>query len=88
MELDGLGPYCSVNLVPNVSALRSPEEARELAAGLAVSFREAVAKAREELTVPNPSRRRLRQSLGGRPAAEPPAGAGEPRGPVLNDPGG
>lgn len=58
-ELDEVGSYRSVNLVPDVSNLRSQDEARRLASELAEPFRNAVARARDEADVPNPERRRL-----------------------------
>jgi hypothetical protein len=58
-ELDGVGPYRSVNLVPDVSRLAGQDEARRLADELAEHFRAAVARAREVADVSNPSRRRL-----------------------------
>lgn len=58
-SLDELGPYQSVNLMPNVSSLSSPESARSLARSLAEPFRAAVARARQKRSVPDPDRRNL-----------------------------
>lgn len=58
-ELDGVGPYRSLNLVSDVSRLAGQDDARRLADELAEPFRDAVARAREVGDVPNPSRRRL-----------------------------
>lgn len=58
-ELDELGPYRSVNLISDVSGLPSPEEARKAARTLAGPFRDAVANARSETTVADPSRRQM-----------------------------
>ena len=58
-ELDGLGPYRSVNLVSDVSSLANQDDARRLAEEVAEPFRVAVAQAREVADVANPSRRRL-----------------------------
>lgn len=41
-ELDHVGPYYSVNLVPDVSGLPSPERGRALARACAAPFQEAV----------------------------------------------
>ncbi len=57
--LEGVGDYRSVNLVPDVSSLPGPGAARQLAEALAGPFRDAVARAREQLAVPDPGRRRL-----------------------------
>jgi len=65
IELPEVGPYRSVNLAPDVSRLPSAAHARKVARTMAPLFREAVEKARRDVTVRDPSRRRL---LGGRPA--------------------
>lgn len=62
-EIQGLGEYCSVNLVPDVSRLQSPEAARSAADALASAFREGVAAARADLGVENPDRRSLLKGL-------------------------
>jgi hypothetical protein len=56
-ELDDLGRYQSVNLVPDVSDLTSQEDARRIASELAAPFHEAVSRLRQAAEVPNPSRR-------------------------------
>ena len=58
-SLADIGQYNSVNLVPDVSSLESRAQARSLAEPLAVDFRSAVAAARADASVPDPSRRRL-----------------------------
>jgi hypothetical protein len=70
-EVEAIGRYCSVNLVPDVSMLRSPEEARTVAAELVGPFHEAVTSVRGELRLPDPSRRRLLRSLTGRAEGDP-----------------
>jgi hypothetical protein len=75
-DVDEIGPYCSVNLVPNVASFASPADARTAAAELIEPFHDAVASARRELGLPDPSRRRLLRSLTARsddqPAPPPP----------------
>lgn len=68
-SLDELGPYASVNLMPDVSSLVSPESARALARSLGAPLRTAVASARQQQTVTDPSRRGL---LLGRVSGDPP----------------
>jgi hypothetical protein len=58
-ELDDLGRYQSVNLVPDVSNLTSQEDARRIAAELVEPFLEAVTRFRHVAEVPNPSRRNI-----------------------------
>jgi hypothetical protein len=62
-EVNGIGAYRSVNLVPDVSGLGSPDEARRVASDLIAPFHEAVAAVRRELGLPDPSRRRLLRSF-------------------------
>lgn len=64
-QLDDLGPYRSVNLVPNVAGLTSQEDARRVAEEIAGPFHEAVTRARQVTNVPNPSRRNLLRRDGG-----------------------
>jgi hypothetical protein len=64
--LDELGPYQSVNLLSDVHELQSPGSARAVARSLGEPFREAVASACRERTVPDPGRRDLlRGRIGG-----------------------
>lgn len=58
-EIEELGRYLSVNLVPDVSNLQSPREARETARRLAEPFRNAVTALRDGETVADPSKREL-----------------------------
>ncbi len=58
-SLEELGPYHSVNLMGDVSTLKSPESARALARSLSEPFAKAVADARGRQTVPDPDRRNL-----------------------------
>lgn len=46
-ELEGIGAYCSVNLVADVSTLQSPDVARAIARPLGTAFRTAVEAARQ-----------------------------------------
>lgn len=46
-ELDGIGAYCSVNLVADVGNLQSPDIARAIARPLGTAFRAAVDEARQ-----------------------------------------
>jgi hypothetical protein len=62
-ELEGIGPYCSVNLVGDVSRLQSPDAARQAARTLGEAFRRAVALTREEGAVDDRSRRDLFKGL-------------------------
>ncbi len=48
-ELEGVGPFRSVNLVSDVSRLARPEEARKLARSFAEPFRAAVERARRPI---------------------------------------
>ena len=58
-EIDALGSYYSVNLMGDVSMLKSPESARAVGSQLGAPFRVAVEKAREALAVPDEARREL-----------------------------
>jgi hypothetical protein len=58
-ELEALGVYRSVGLVSHMSCLDSPSQARELAGAMAGPFRAAVARARRDVLVPDPGRRKL-----------------------------
>ena len=62
-SLAELGPYRSVNLVPDVSSLESQGAAQRAARAYAQPFRAAVAKALEEARVDNPNRRGLLRGL-------------------------
>lgn len=62
-DIEALGAYFSVNLMGDVSTLKSPEAARVVAGQLGDPFRRAVAKAREELAVPDEARRQLFKRL-------------------------
>ena len=64
-SIDTIGTYASVNLVPDVSGLADQEDARHAATALALPFRKAVARALQERTVADPSRRDLFRRLGG-----------------------
>ena len=48
-ELPGLGGFCTVELVPDVTPLASPRHARKVAYHIGPLFREAVARARSTL---------------------------------------
>lgn len=71
-EVEQLGRYHSVVLVPDVSGYASRRDARAVADPLAQGFRTAVAKAREELTEVEDARRR--SILTGSTDASPPPG--------------
>jgi hypothetical protein len=58
-ELGGIGVYRSVNLVSMLGCLDCQEQARELAAAMAEPFRQAVARHRRDVLVPDPGRRKL-----------------------------
>lgn len=74
-EVDEIGTYWSVMLVPDVSGYTSQEEARQEAQSLAEPFRQAVEKARQELTeVADADRRSLFNAVAGRPDSAAPAG--------------
>ncbi len=64
-DLDGIGPYCSVNLVSDVGNLQSPDAARGVGRPLGKMFRDAVARARQERVVDDRARRDLFKGLGG-----------------------
>ncbi len=64
-SIDAIGTYASVNLVPDVSGLADQEDARHAAMALALPFQEAVARALQERTVADPTRRDLFRRLGG-----------------------
>ena len=61
--LPTLGPYQSVNLIPDVSSLEDQEAARKAARAYVQPFRNAVTKALEEVRVANPERRELFRGL-------------------------
>ena len=63
LDLPGLGPFGSVNLVPDVVAVPDQERARSLAAAWTEPFRAAGAAALAEPEVADPD------STGGRPAS-------------------
>lgn len=58
-ELDGIGAYCSINLVGDVSTLQSPDAARGVGRPLGALFRQALATSLEGQTVTDPGRRNL-----------------------------
>lgn len=58
-DLEGIGFYCSVNLVGDVGNLHSPDAARGVGRPLGKMFRTAVAHARQESEVSDPNRRDL-----------------------------
>lgn len=58
-DLEGIGPYCSVNLVADVSNLKSPDAARGVGRPLGEAFRMAVESSRERGTVEDESKRGL-----------------------------
>ncbi len=60
-----IGTYASVNLVPDVSGLADQEDARHAAVALALPFQQAVARALQERSVADPTRRDLFKRLGG-----------------------
>jgi hypothetical protein len=64
IELPEVGPYRSVVLAPDVSLLPSAVHARKVARMMAPLFRDAVERARRDVTARDASRRRL---LNGRP---------------------
>jgi hypothetical protein len=73
-EVDEIGDYWSVMLVPDVSGYTSQEEARQKAKSLAEPFRRAVEKARQELTeVADADRRSLFNAVAGKPESAAPA---------------
>ncbi|GBE22261.1 MAG TPA: [NiFe]-hydrogenase assembly, chaperone, HybE [Actinobacteria bacterium] len=58
-SIEGLGTYGAVNLVGDILALRTQEQARVLARSLAEPFRDAVRRAYESLEASDPDRRRF-----------------------------
>jgi hypothetical protein len=70
--LGNIGRYSSVNLVPDVTGFVDRGAARHAATALAEPFREAVARALQEQSVANPTRRDLFRRLAG--GASPPPG--------------
>lgn len=68
-----LGPYRSVNLVSDVSAVDGPEAARKTARAFVQPFQEAVATALEEAQIEDPDRRNLLRGLIRPAVEEPPA---------------
>ena len=58
-----LGPYRSVNLVPDVSDFENQETARRVARAFVQPFRAAVARAHEKTQVQDPDRRGLLRGL-------------------------
>jgi hypothetical protein len=74
-EVDKIGSYWSVMLVPDVSGYTSQEEARHKAQSLAEPFCQAVEKARQELTeVADADRRSLFNTVAGKPESAAPVG--------------
>ncbi len=63
--LDSIERYASVNLVPDVRAFADREAAQHAAAALTEPFRDAVARAVQEQSVANPTRRDLFRKLAG-----------------------
>ena len=62
-SLQDLGPYQSVNLVPDVSGLEDQEAARKAARAYVQPFRDAVARALDETRVEDRDRRELLRGL-------------------------
>jgi hypothetical protein len=58
-NLEGLGDYWSVNLVPDVSKITGQDVALSVARGLAEPWRDVVVQLRGEVGQANPGRRRL-----------------------------
>ncbi len=72
-EIEGLGRYLSVNLIPDVSIFADQDDARAAAVEAGEMFTALVTAAWEESDVENPSRRDLFKHLTGRPAPTDPA---------------
>jgi hypothetical protein len=62
-SLPELGPYQSINLVPDVSSLEAQESARKAARAYVQPFRDAVARALEEIRVEDRDRRQVIRGL-------------------------
>ncbi len=78
-EIEGLGRYLSVNLIPDVSTFTDQDEARAAAAEMGGVFLTQLTAAWEEGSVENPSRRDLFKRLGGGPGSPEPETPSPPR---------
>jgi hypothetical protein len=82
VEVDGIGAYWSVVLVPDVSDYKSQDEARAVAEPLAIRFKAAVERVRAEITgVTDPSRRSLLTATRDRPVRKRTTAFGSPETP-------
>lgn len=89
-EVDEIGSYWSVGLVPDVSGFGTQESAREAAEQVAGKFEAAIAATRRELTgVADAGRRSIFKTLGGKPAPteRAPTAFGSPDGAGSTPPG-